>query len=352
MRVALVAHPDNPEYLKDLFKDEGFELVEQECSNESEYINLLKDADGAIVYLSPLTTRSIMEASPKLKVISRGGVGVDSIDLEAATEMGICVCNTPGINTTEVADHAMSMLLSLTRQVREQDALVKKGYWADKTELVTPFRSKLVRIAGNVVGIIGLGNIGKAFSTRIKGFGPSKIIAYDPYVDQTTADLFGVQLVDLDSLLEESDFITIHAPATEETNHLINDEAFHKMKDSCILINCARGPLVDPTALFNALKNNIISSAGIDVTEKEPISSEDPLLTLDNLIITPHTAGSSPVSRAEGTRKQAENVMRILSGKSPHGLANPEVIKTIALMKADNNARWDGFNSFDTSLNV
>ncbi len=352
MKIALVAHGDNPPYLKELFNGEGFELVEKECNNEKEYIDLLKDADGALIYLHPLTTKEVMEQCSNLKVISRGGVGVDSVDLEAATELGICICNTPGINTTEVADHAMAMLLSLTRKIREQDALVKKGYWADKTELVHPYRSELGRIAGNIVGIVGLGNIGKSFATRIKGFGPAKIIAYDPYIDRTTADLFGVELVELDELLKTSDFITLHAPSTEETHHIINEEAFSKMKSNCILINCARGPLVDPSALFNALKNNIIPAAGIDVTEKEPISSEDPLLSLDNLIITPHTAGSSSVSREVGTRKQAENVIKILKGEAPHGLANPEVIKTIALMKTKANNRWSNVDLFDTSLKV
>jgi len=352
MKVVLVAHGDNPPYLKDAFESEGIDLVEAKCTTESEYVDLLKDADGALIYTLPHTTKEVLEACPKLKVVSRAGVGVDSVDIKAATDLGICVCNTPGINTTEVADHAVAMLLTLSRKIREQNEAVKKGFWSDNPQIIHNFRSSLGRIAGNTVGIIGFGNIGRAFATRIKGFGPSRIIAYDPYVDQTSADLYGVQLVDLDEVLTESDFITIHAPATKETNHIINDEAFSKMKDSCILINCARGPLIDPSALFNALKNNIISSAGIDVTEKEPISSEDPLLTLDNLIITPHTAGSSPVSRSEGTRKQAENVIRILKGKSPHGLANPEVIKTIALLKEQDNNRWSGVDSFDTSLNV
>ena len=202
MKVALVAHGDNPPYLKELFNGEGFDLIEKECTNEKEYIDLLKEADGALIYLHPLTTRKVMEQCDNLKVISRGGVGVDSVDLDAATELGICICNTPGINTTEVADHAMALLLSLTRKIREQDSLVKKGHWADRTELVHPYRSELGRIAGNIVGIVGLGNIGKSFATRIKGFGPAKIIAYDPYIDRTTADLFGVELVDLDELLK------------------------------------------------------------------------------------------------------------------------------------------------------
>ena len=352
MKVALVAHGDNASEVKDLFYREGFELIEKECTNEKEYIELLKDVDGALIYIHPPTTRKVMEETKHLKVISRGGVGVDSVDLDAATELGICVCNTPGVNTTEVADHAMALLLSITRKITEQNELVKKGYWTDKAELIQPYRSELGRIAGKVVGIIGLGNIGKAFSTRIKGFGPSKIISYDPHIDRTTADLLGVELVDLDTLLKESDFITLHAPSNKETFHIINDEAFSKMKDNCILINTARGPLVDPSALFNALKNNIIFAAGIDVTEQEPISSEDPLLNLHNFIITPHTAASSSLAREFTTKKQAENVIRILKSKAPHGLANPEVIKNIHLMKEKGNNRWDGLNLFDTSLNV
>ena len=192
MKVALVAHGDNASEVKDLFYREGFELIEKECTNEKEYIELLKDVDGALIYIHPPTTRKVMEETKHLKVISRGGVGVDSVDLDAATELGICVCNTPGVNTTEVADHAMALLLSITRKITEQNELVKKGYWTDKAELIQPYRSELGRIAGKVVGIIGLGNIGKAFSTRIKGFGPSKIISYDPHIDRTTADLFGV----------------------------------------------------------------------------------------------------------------------------------------------------------------
>ena len=346
MKVAIVKHNDNPNEWIKMFKEYGIEIVEQTCPTKQDYIQLLKDVDGALIYTLPKTDREVLEACPKLKVVSRSGVGVDSIDLDAATELGICACNTPAINTTEVADHAVAMLLSLTRNIREQDSKVKKGYWSDKPGELNVYRLSNRRIAGNTVGIIGFGDIGRAFATRIRGFGPKTIIAYDPYLEQTTADLYGVELVSLDHLLTESDFITLHVPSTKENHYIINADSISKMKDSVILINCARGPLVDPVALYTALRDGYISSAGLDVTETEPIDSKDPLLTLDNLIITPHTAGSSSVSRFEGSKRQAENVIRVLTGETPHGLANPDVIKTIAVNRQNGDKRWEGVKEF------
>ena len=244
----------------------------------------------------------------------------------------------------------MALLLSITRLVPEQRAAIKEGKWSDDPKLMLEFRGKLRRIAGHTMGIFGLGNIGKAFASRVRGFGPERIIAYDPYVPQTTADLYGVQLVDFEELLAESDFITVHSPATEETNHIFDRTAFEKMKSTAILINCARGPIVDPASLYVALKEGSIEAAGIDVTEMEPISPEDPLLTLPNLTITPHTAGSSPTSGAAGSLKQAENVLQILQGRAPHGLANPEVIKRIAVMRATDPGRWADTPDFSTAL--
>lgn len=349
LKVASIARP-----LKDtsMFDRAGIEVVHGSPKTTEEVIDILKDADGALIGIWPLTDRQVLDSCPKLKVVSRSGVGVDSIDLDAATELGICACNTPGINTSEVADHAMALLLSFTRLIHEQGPAVKRGAWSDDPQIIQGFRGRLRRIAGHVVGIIGLGNIGKAFATRVRGFGPARIIAYDPYVPQTTADLYGVQLVELEELLRESDFVTIHTPATEETHHMINRDTLAQMKPSAILLNCARGAIVDPTALHAALRDGVIAAAGIDATEVEPIDPEDPLLTLDNIIVTPHTAGSSPVSGAEGSRKQAENVLRVLTGKPPHGLANPEVIKTIAVMRATNPGRWEGIPDFSTALAV
>ncbi len=336
-----------------MFEAAGIELVQQAVgagTSKAEYIELLRDADGAMISVLPLTDAEVLAACPKLKIVSRAGVGVDSIDLEAATKLGIVACNTPGVNTSEVADHAMAQLLALTRLIRELDSAVKAGKWSSQPQSLREIGAGLRRIAGSTVGIVGFGAIGRAFATRVRGFGPFRIVAYDPYISQTTADLHGVELVALDELLIESDFVTIHTPATAETHHMFSTDALRRMKPSAILINCARGPLVDPEALYVALTTGQIAAAALDVVETEPIDAEDPLLTLDNLIMTPHVAGGSPVAYGESSRKQAENVLRVLAGEPPHGLANPEVIKTIAVMRATDPGRWTGVPDFSTAL--
>ena len=335
---------------RDLFEAEGFEVVEAPVATIEESIELLKDVDGALIGGRLLTNRKVLEACPTLKIVSRLGVGVDSIDLDAATELGILACNVPGVNTAEVADHAVAMLLSLTRQLFDSIVSVRNGEWSENPSAVTEFQQSVRRIGGHTVGIVGLGNIGRAFATRIRGFGPKEIIACDPYVEQSTADLYGVTLVDLETLVKTSDYISIHASWTQETEHLFNEEIFSLMKPSALLVNCARGQLVEQKALLTALKSGQIQAAAIDVTEKEPIEIENPLLDLPNLIITPHTAGYSPTFLEECSRKQAESVINVLSGKAPHGLANPEVIKTIAVMRAGDAGRWAGIPDFSTAL--
>jgi D-3-phosphoglycerate dehydrogenase len=325
-----------------VIREAGFEVEYVKCSTENEVITAAKDADVLLVGTVPHTTRKVLEALPGLKMVGRLGVGVDSVDLDAATELGICVTNTPGINSSEVADHAMAMLLSITRKIPEQNAALKSGAWSDRPQEVEKLRGQLRRIAGTTVGIFGLGNIGAAFASRVRGFGPEKIIAYDPYVPQTKADLSGVQLVDFDTLLTESDFITVHSPATAETNHIFNIDAFRKMKSSAIFINCARGPLVDEAGLQEALQTGEIVAAGIDVTEVEPLDAESPLLKIDSLTISPHVAGTSAVSGVEGARRWGENAVNILTGKALHGLGNPEVVKRIAVLRSQGPSRWDG----------
>ena len=320
----------------------GIEVEYVPSVTENEVIKAAEEADVLLVGTVPHTTRNVLESLPKLKMVGRSGVGVDSIDLEAATELGICATNTPGINTSEVADHAMAMLLSITRKISEQNSALKAGAWSDRPKEINALRSQLRRVAGNTVGIFGLGSIGKGFATRVRGFGPEKIIAYDPYVPQTTADLVGVQLVDFETLLTESDYLTVHSPATVETNHIFDINAFRKMKPSAIFINCARGPIVDEAGLQEALQTGQIVAAGIDVTEIEPLDAENPLLKLDNLTITPHVAGTSDISGIAGATRWGENAVNILTGKPLHGLGNPEVVKRIAVMRAQGPSRWDG----------
>ncbi len=349
LKIALQASPFNR---ADLFEDAGFEVVEGRLRTEADMIDLLKDADGAQVGVMPLTSRAVMEACPKLKIVSRLGVGVDSIDLDAATELGVLACNVPGVNTVEVADHAVALLLALTRRLHDTITTTKAGEWSTRPKLTGEYMRTVRRIAGNTVGIIGFGNIGRAFATRLRGFGPARIIAYDPYVPQSTADLYGVQLQPLDKVLRESDFISIHCSATAETRHIIDSNALGLMKETALLVNTARGPAIDGKALHSALANGQIEAAALDVTEVEPVDAADPLLSLPNFIVTPHLAGFSPTFLDECSIKQAENIIFALNGQKPHGLANPEVIKTIAVMRSTNPGRWDDIPDFSTALRL
>ncbi len=347
MKVAL---PTSPYNRIDLFEEAGFEVVEGPVRNTEDLLELLHDADGAQVGTMPLTTREVMEACPKLKVVSRMGVGVDSIDLQAATELGVLACNVPGVNTVEVADHAVAMLLALTRRIPDAVNSTREGAWREQPELTREYQRTVRRIAGHTVGVLGFGNIGRAFASRIRGFGPAEIIAYDAYVPQHTADLHGVRMVPFDEFLAKADYISIHSSATAETRHIIDADALSRMKPSAILVNTSRGPLIDGAALADALKAGEIEAAALDVTEVEPIDSRDPLLSLPNCIVTPHLAGFSPVFLEQCPILQAENIILALTGKSPHGLANPEVIKTIAVMRSTDPGRWAGVPEFSTAL--
>ena len=332
MKVALQSSPFNR---VDLFEAAGVEVVEGVCRSEDVMIELLKDADGAQVGTMPLTSRKVLEACPKLKVVSRMGVGVDSIDLDVATELGVLACNVPGVNTAEVADHAAAMLLALTRRMYDTVRTTREGAWRDDRKLTVEYMRTVRRISGHTVGVIGFGNIGRAFAMRIRGFGPARIIAHDPYVPQTTADLYGVQLVSLEELLKESDYISIHTSLTEETRHIINEDTLKLMKPTALLVNTSRGPVVNGSALASALQAGTIEGAALDVTEAEPVDSQDPLMSLPNAIVTPHLAGFSPTFLEECPIRQAENIVRVLTGEAPWGLANPEVIKTCLLYTSD-----------------
>ena len=340
----------NPYNRNDLFEAAGFEIIEGGARSTQEMIELLKDADGALVNTMPLTSREVLEACPRLKVVSRMGVGVDSIDLDAATELGVLACNVPGVNTVEVADHAMALLLALTRRTVDAVNGTKSGAWGKDGRKIRDYQTNVRRIAGHTMGIIGFGNIGRAFASRIRGFGPASIIAFDPYVEQSTADLYGVRMVEFEEFLTSADFITIHCSGTEETRHLINAVALTKMKPTALLVNTSRGPVVDGFALAEALQQGAIEAAALDVTEIEPIPADHPLLNLPNVLLTPHLAGFSPTFLHECPLKQAENVIFALQGRAPHGLANPEVIKRIAVMRSTDPERWEGVPDFSTAL--
>ena len=350
MKVALQGHARGRQ--RELYRAAGMEVVEGPCRTEDDLIELLRGADGAQVGILPLTSRRVLRACPKLKVVSRFGVGVDSIDLQAATELGVLVCNVPGSNTTEVADHAMALLLALTRRIVDAVGSTREGAWADNPRAIDAYTPRLRRLAGHTLGIIGFGNIGRAFAIRARSFGVSRILAYDPYVRQLAGDLYGVRMAALDELLDEADFISIHSAATEESRGLIDAAALKRMKSTALLVNTARGPVVDGEALADALETGEIEAAALDVTEVEPMPSDNRLLKLPNCYVTPHVAAVSAVFMEETAVMQAENVIRALTGKQPHGLANPDVVKTVAVMRESNPGRWRGVPDFSMALNV
>ena len=337
---------------RELYEAAGIEVETGGCATEDEMIEMIGDADGAQVSIRPSTTRRVMESCRNLKVVSRFGVGVDSIDIDAATELGVMVCNVPGSNTTEVADHAMSLLLLMTRRLYEAITNTRAGAWADDPQARAVLNPSMRRLAGQTIGIVGFGNIGRAFATRVRGFGVNRILAFDPYVNQLAADLYGVQLVDFETLTGEADCISIHCSATDESRYLFNAETFRRMKSTALLVNAARGPIVNEEALADALESGEIEAAAIDVTEIEPLPSDSRLLRIPNCYVTPHVAAMSAVFTAQTAVMQAENIIHVLTGKKPHGLANPEVIKTVAVMRHTDPGRWAGVPDFSTALQV
>ncbi|RMF85515.1 MAG: C-terminal binding protein [Nitrospinota bacterium] len=295
----------------------GAEVIAAQCRSAEEVMTLGAEVDGILNQAVRLDSR-VMPALKRCKVIVRYGVGVDNVDVEAATRHGIYVCNVPFYATREVADHTLALLLSLVRKVSLMDRAVRSGRWDYK--LSQPIR----RLEGSVLGIVGLGNIGRAVARRAQGFG-LRVIAYDPYLDDAVFQHLGVERVDFPTLLQQSDYVSLHTPLTPETHHLFNRAVFQQMKRGAILVNAARGPVVNETDLYEALQQGWLAGAALDVMEKEPPGKESPLFTLDNVLITPHMAWYSEEAGADLQRLAAEEVARVLQGNPPLSPVNPQV---------------------------
>ncbi len=282
---------------------------------EAEMIGLLRDMDAAIVGLDPFTGR-IMDASPRLKVISRSGVGYDDIDVPAATERGIAVCTTPGLNHIAVAEYTMALLLQCARKLYENLLEGRRGGWAWHQGR---------DLAGRTLGIVGLGSIGKQVARRARAF-DMRVLAYDVARDDAFAAQHGVVYVSLEELLKESDFVALHLLLDATSRHLINRERLALMKPTAYLLNTARGGVVDTEALCEALKERRIAGAALDVFEQEPLPAESPLHSLDNIYLSPHASGASEDSRSRSIVMAAENVLRILRREKPLAIVNPEAL--------------------------
>jgi len=284
---------------------------------EDRLIREVKDVDALIITSQHHVTRKVMEAANRLKVIVKYGSkpGMDNVDIEAATEKGIVVCYTPGANSDSVAEHTIALILALLKRLCITSSQLKRGKWRDRSLLG-------YELLGKTVGIIGLGTIGCKVAERMKGFGV-KLLAYDPYVPEERARQVDARLVDLKTLLKESDIVTIHATLTKETEHLIGEEELKLMKRSAFIINTARGAIIDEKALIKALRGGWIAGAALDVFEEEPPKPDNPLLKMNNVLVTPHFASCTHEAYRREAFMAAKEVLRVLQGKKPKFVANP-----------------------------
>ena len=315
-----------------LIPDKGLQLVREFCEadiwpdelppSRDIILERVRGVDGILSLLTDKMDAAVMDAAgPDLKVISNYAVGYDNIDIPEATKRGIPVGNTPGILTDTTADFAFALLMAAARRIVEGDNYTRAGKW--KTWGPQLLLGADVHRA--TLGLVGFGRIGKAMAKRALGF-EMKVLYYDPVKpDDPEAEALRAQSVDLDTVLRESDFVSIHTPLNDQTYHLISTDALGKMKPGAILINTARGPVVDPAALYHALQDGEIGMAALDVTEPEPIPADSPLLELDNIIIAPHIASASRATRDKMAQMAADNLLAGLKGNPLPTCVNPEV---------------------------
>ncbi len=306
--------------VSDSIHEAGIELLRKHAEvevatslSEDELVERVADADALIVRSATKVTRRVIEAGKRLVVIGRAGVGVDNIDLKAATERGIVVVNAPDASSITVAEHTFGLMLALARRIPQANASLKAKKWEKKRFLG-------VELRGKTLGILGLGRIGSEVVRKAKAFG-MRCIAYDPYISEKLARELGVEVVELGELLERSDFITIHAPLTESTRRMIDDSAFARMKKGAYIINCARGGIIDEDALYRALTSGKIAGAALDVFEKEP-PFDSPLLELENCIVTPHLGASTEEAQRYASLITCEEVLKVLRGEPPKNAVN------------------------------
>lgn len=317
-------------FVSRIIPDEGLNLLLAECEAEvwqdelppphSVLLDKIKDKVGLLSLLTDKIDAELMDLNPQLRVVANYAVGFDNIDIAAATERGLPVGNTPGVLTDTTADFAFTLLMSAARRVVEGTDYVRAGKW--KTwgpKLLTG-----IDIHRATLGLVGFGRIGQAMAKRASGF-DMRVLYYDQYRREDLEKSMNVTFADLDTLLHESDFVSIHTDLNQTTRHMFSAEAFGKMKSSAIVINSARGPIIDPQALYDALSSGTIRAAALDVTEPEPINMDSPLVSLPNCLIVPHIASASIATRGKMAEIAARNLIAGVKGERLATPVNPEV---------------------------
>ena len=296
----------------------GAEAVVSPNGSEAELARLAADCDAIMTCFAQVTP-AVLRAATRCLHVARYGIGVDNIAVETATELGMVVTNVPAFCVDEVAEHALGLLLACARKIPFYDRATRSGHWDNL------MGRPIFRIAGSTLGILGFGKIGRALAHKASGL-DLRILACDPFLSPGDRSIQGVEVCDLDTLLRESDFVSVHSPLTPETRGLIGEAELRKMKPTAYLLNTARGPVVDTVALEHALREGWIAGAGLDVMPQEPPATDDPLLARDNLILTPHGSFYSEQSLEVLQTRTAEEVVRVLTGQMPLNVVNPEVL--------------------------
>ncbi len=315
--VAGVGYDFEMEALKPL----GAEIVEIAAASEDAFVDAAHDADALYAKGRPITKR-IIDGLERCKVITLGSVGADSVDIAAATARGIPVTNIPDTFIEEVADHAMTLILATYRRLVVQDRLVRDGRWKEGRPMLYAFP----RLMGQTLGFIAFGHVARAVALRARPFGVH-MLAYDPYVEELAMSPYGVEPVGLVELLQRSDIVSMHAPATGDAYHMLKEEQFRLMKPGALFINTGRGPTVDEPALIRALQESWIAGAGLDVLETEPPGGNNPLLGMDNVILTAHVASASARFDPARKRRVGQELALVLRGRWPMSCVNPSVLE-------------------------
>ncbi|MCS7232823.1 MAG: hydroxyacid dehydrogenase [Synergistetes bacterium] len=322
-RKLLLMQEIHPDGLK-MLEESGIDYEVSSSLKEDHILNVVGEYDGIIVRVTPYISRRIIQAAKRCLVIGKHGALVDNVDLDAANEFRIPVVYAPGSNANAVAEHTVALMLAVAKHI--WDANVEFRYHGNYSYRL---QVKSIELLGKTLGVIGLGNIGRKVA-RICRYGFSmKVIGYDPYITEEILEREGLRDVeltqDLDYLLRTSDFVTIHIPAVKETEKFIGERELSLMKKSAILINTARGSVIDQRALYNALKDGVIAGAGLDVYDPEPPSADEPLLKLPNVVATPHMAAHTEETLSNMARMVCKNVIMVLKGERPDNIANPQI---------------------------
>lgn len=330
MAFKVAATNPRPDYKFELEREAldliGAEIVPVRADDEPTYLQQIADMDAVMAGLRVSLTADVIAGLRRCKVIAAGGIGVDKIDVEAATAAGIAVTNVPDVFTEEVADQAFALLLAVNRKLVYCQQMASSGRWSEAYGGL----GSMPKVHGKTLGLVAFGNISRAVTRRAKGFG-LRVLAYDPFVSADVMASHGVESRGLQEMLGEADFVSAHAPHSKGTHHLMSDDQFGAMKPQAVFINTGRGKVVDEPALVRALEQGKIAGAGLDVLEEEPPDPSNPLFTMPNVVVTPHMASYSNESNVERRRRVGQEIAAVLTGKRPRNVVNAAVLERLAL---------------------